>query len=259
MRVALLLSVAVSLLASCRRPQKAKIECKRPVAVNAEAGSIWWFGEMHGTNESPAFLGDVACAVAQQEHHVQVALEIWNSEQPSIDRFLETGDRAKLLAGPFWSQHDGRSSTAMLELLDRLRWLKRAGARIDVIAYDITNQPDRDQAMAIKVLAARDERGVIVGLSGNIHSRRTKWNETTPLVMHLVDAKLPVKTHDVAAEGGTMWACMATPDHEPTCGEHPMSKDDKVGTPWTFGPAKDPSHDGVYYVGPTKAAFPAKP
>jgi hypothetical protein len=214
---------------------------------------------MHGTQESPAFLGDVACAVAQQEHHVQVALEIWNTEQPAIDRFLATGDRATLLAGPFWSQHDGRSSTAMVELLDRVRWLQRAGAKIDVVAYDVTSQPDRDQAMAIKVLAARDDRGVIVGLSGNIHSRRTRWNETTPLVAHLVDAKLQVKTHDVAAAGGTMWACRATPDHEPVCGEHPMSKDDSPGTPWTLGPKRDDSHDGVYYVGATKAAFPAKP
>lgn len=243
----------------CSRPQKPQLDCKRPVQINAEAGSVWWFGEMHGTVESPAFVGDVACAVAQQGHHVQVALEIWNSEQRAIDAFMETGDRAKLLAGPYWAQHDGRSSTAMLDLIDRVRWLRRAGARIDIVAYDITDKPDRDEAMAIKVLAARDAAGVIVGLSGNIHSRRTKWNEVTPLVTHLVDAKLLVRTHDVSAAGGTMWACIAVGDHEPECGEHPMAKDDAAGTPWTLGPAKDPSHDGVYYVGPTKAAFPAKP
>ena len=95
--------------------------------------------------------------------------------------------------------------------------------------------------------------------AGNIHSRKQKWNEVTPLVMHLVGAKLPVKTHDVSAAGGTFWACMAVGDGEPTCGENPMSADPKSGTPWTLGPPRDESHDGVYYVGKTTAAFPARP
>ncbi len=251
--------VAIVVAAVGCRPGKPKLDCKRPVQITAEAGSVWWFGEMHGTVESPAFIGDVACAVAQAGQHVQVGLEIWNTEQRAIDRFLENGERDALLAGPFWTAHDGRSSTAMVDLLDRVRWLRRAGARVDVIAYDVTNKPDRDEAMAIKVLASRDAYGVFIGLSGNIHSRRTKWNETTPLVSHLVDAKLPVRTHDVSASGGSMWACMATGDSEPVCGEHPMNKDVAAGTPWTLGPPKDASHDGVYYVGATKAAFPAKP
>src|SRR6185503_3198583 len=111
------LAVAAVGTSGCRRPQKPRIECKKPVQLNAEAGSVWWFGEMHGTVESPAFVGDVACAVAQAGHHVQVGLEIWNTEQLAIERFLETGDRNRLLSGPFCAQHDGRSSTAMVELL----------------------------------------------------------------------------------------------------------------------------------------------
>ena len=256
------IAVALLLLAcavSCTRPKKPRLECKRPIQINAEAGSVWWFGEMHGTQESPAFIGDLACAIAQGDHHVQVGLEIWASEQNAIDSFMQNGDRARLLKGPFWAQHDGRSSVAMVDLLDRVRWLKRAGALVDVVAYDITDKPDRDQAMAIKVLSARDAKGVFVGLSGNIHSRKKQWNETKPLVSHLVDAKLNVRTHDVSASGGTIWACIATDDHEPVCGEHPMSKDPKAGTPWTFGPARDDAHDGVYYVGETKASAPARP
>jgi hypothetical protein len=253
------LALALAVVPGCKRPTKAPLVCKRPVAITAEAGSVWWFGEMHGTEESPTFIGDVACSVAQAGYHVQVALEIWATEQTRIEKFLATGDRATLLAGPFWAQHDGRSSAAMVELLDRVRWLRRAGANIDVVAFDVTDKPDRDEAMAIKVLATRHDKGVVVGLSGNIHSRRTKWNATTPLVSHLVDAKLPIKTHDISAAGGTMWSCIATPDHEPVCGEHPMRVDTPPGTPWTFGPPRDDSHDGVYFVGPTKASVPAKP
>jgi len=235
------------------------LTCKRPVAITAKPGDVVWFGEMHGTNESPLFVGDVVCALsADRKNKIQLGLEIWHTEQNAIDRFLEDGDKDKLLKGPFWAQHDGRSSTAMVELLDRVRWLVRGGAKIKVVAYDVTSAPDRDQAMAIKVIGARSEFAIFIGLSGNIHSRKTNWNEVHPLVSHLVDAKLDVKTHDVSPAGGTMWACMATGDSEPVCGEHPMH-DDKTGTPWTLGPAKDPSHDGVYYVGKTSAAFPAKP
>src|SRR5690606_1620762 len=105
-----------------------------------EAGSVWWFGEMHGTEESPAFIGDFACMAAQAGHRVQVGLEIWTAEQGAIELFLDTGERERLLAGPFWAQHDGRSTTAMVEPLDRLRWLRRAGAKIDVVAYDVTDK-----------------------------------------------------------------------------------------------------------------------
>jgi hypothetical protein len=257
MRVVVVLFVAL-VATACTRPKKPQIQCKRPIQITAEVGGVWWFGEMHGTQESPAFIGDVACAVAQADHHVQVGLEIWASEQAAIERYLDNGDRARLLAGPFWAHHDGRSSVAMVELIDRVRWLRKAGAKVDIVAYDITDKPDRDEAMAIKVLASRDAKGVFVGLSGNIHSRKTQWNEVKPLVSHLVDAKLNVRTHDVSASGGTIWACMATDDHEPVCGEHPMSKDEKSGTPWTLGPPRDDAHHGVYYVGETKASPPAR-
>jgi hypothetical protein len=41
-------------------------------------------------------------------------------------------------------------------------------------------------------------------------------------------------------------------------GEHSMPHDPKSGTPWTLGPPRDDSHDGVYFVGNTTAAPPAR-
>jgi hypothetical protein len=77
-------------------------------------------------------------------------------------------------------------------------------------------------------------------------------------VANLVAMKLPVTTYNVSPSGGEMWACIGTPDHEPECGAHPIGGE-AGGEPWTLGPARDPAHDGVYFVGKTTAAPPAKP
>jgi len=252
-------------LAACGGRQ-AKHTCDKPVIgiePHLKAGAIVWFGEMHGTEESPRFVGDVACQAAKVAR-VQLGLEIWKDEQPRFDAYLKSkgtpADRNALVDGPFWQQADGRSSQAMVTLVERVRVLRAAGAAIDIVLYDDPIE-NRDEAMAKRVIAVRDSKAIFVALSGNVHSRRTngtQWDPNlVPTVAHLVAAKLPVTTFNVSARGGTLWACMATPDHEPDCGEHP-NHDDGPGTPWTLGLPRDDAHDGVYFVGPTKASYPAK-
>lgn len=239
--------------------------CEREVgglATQLRRGAIVWFGEMHGTEESPRFVGDAACQAAKVGH-VQLGLEIPHRETALVEQYLRSkgsaDDRDALLAGAFWRQHDGRSSRAMADLIERVRVLRGAGAKIDLVLFDGPGNP-RDEAMAKLVMKLRDPQAIFVALSGNVHSRRTKgtrWDpELVPTVAHLVAANLPVTTFNVSAAGGTIWACMATDDHEPECREHPNNHDGD-GTPWTLGPPRDPAHDGVYFVGATKASFPA--
>ena len=243
-------------------------DCANPIAgldAHIAPGRLLWFGEMHGTEESPRFVGDVACQAARSGR-VQLGLEIWGDEQARIAAYVRSdgtaADRAALLDGPFWVQHDGRSSHAMVALLERVRLLRRDGASIDVVAYDVPYALDRDKAMADSIQNMRDAKAVFVGLSGNIHSRRTTgtpWNrDLVPTIAHLVARNLPVATFDVSSDGGMMWACMSTENHDAVCGEHPNRKGSVPGTPWTLGPARDDTHDGVYFVGPTKATAPAR-
>lgn len=244
------------MLAACGGRDKT-IECGKPIAgLPLRAGNIVWFGEMHGTEESPRFVGDVACQ-ASQVARVQLGLEVPHEEQSRFDRYLASGgstaDREALLAGPFWAQADGRSSKAMVTLVERVRVLRNAGAKIDLVAYD-DPVPSRDLAMAEMVIKRRDSHAIFVALSGNLHSRK----KGTFTVAHLVERKLPVTTYNVSASGGEFWACMATPDHEPVCGVHPNSDDGGKGAPWTLGPPRDDAHDGVYFVGKTTASPPAK-
>lgn len=252
--------------AGCRH--RGAPNCERPIAgiePYLHRGAIAWFGEMHGTDESPRFVGDVACQ-AVRAGRVQIGLEIWNAEQPRIDAYVNSdgapADRAALLDGAFWRNHDGRSSEGMLALLERVRVLRHAGAAIDVVAYDVPDAPDRDGAMADFVAKARDANAVFVALSGNVHSRRTKgtpWDpDLVPTVARLVERGLAVTSFDVSSNGGTFWACMAKGPGEPQeCGEHPNRRE--PGEPWTLGPARDSSHDGIYRVGATVASKPARP
>lgn len=222
-----------------------------------------WFGEMHGTNESPRFVGDVACHAAHVAP-VQLGLEIPIDEQGAIDRYLAgpggPADRSALLAGSFWRQHDGRSSTAMAALIERVRALRAAGAKISIVAFD-AGGADRDASMADLVARVRDPHAIWVALSGNIHSRRTRglpWNAAfVPTVAHLVERGLAVTNFDVAATGGTFWACLGPDPEHTVCGEHPLHG--KPGTPWTLGPPRDAAHVGTYHVGTTTAAYPAVP
>ena len=258
--------VTLLAVAACGRGRHAPV-CERSIVgldTHLERGAILWFGEMHGTEESPRFAGDVACHAAH-EGSVQLGLEIPNAEQARIDRYVRSAgdatDRAALLQGEFWREHDGRSSEAMVALIERVRVLRVAGAAIDVVAYDVPWAPDRDAAMAELVGRVRDPKAIFVGLSGNLHSRRTKgtpWNpDLVPMVAHLVAHGLAVTTFDVAANGGTFWGCISDGPGEPQqCGEHENSRGES-GEPWTLGPPRDPSHDGVYRVGATTASRPA--
>ncbi|HSD88743.1 MAG TPA: hypothetical protein VLB44_14545 [Kofleriaceae bacterium] len=224
-----------------------------------EPGHIVWFGEMHGTEESPRFVGDVveqaAAAAATSRHRVQLGLEIAADEQAAIDRYLGDGDRRALIEGPFWHGQDGRSTPAMVALIERVRTLR---ATVSIVAFDARADGDPDRAMADAVMRARDPEALFIGLSGNIHSRRTRWNDITPLVAHLVAAGLPVTTYNVVSAGGTFWGCVSRGPGEPVCGEHRNFADRDASPAWTLGPARDDSHDGVYFVGVTKASPPLR-
>jgi hypothetical protein len=236
------------------------------LAPHLQQGHIVWFGEMHGTEESPRFVGDVVCEAARLGR-VQLGLEIPDAEQSNLDRYVRgaglDADRNALIEGAFWGWHDGRGSHAMVALLELVRVSRIAGAAIEVVAYDAAGAADGEEAMADAVVKARDAGAIFVGLSGNVHSRRikgTSWDpELVPTVAHLVARGLSVMTFNVSSRGGTMWAIMGTRDQEPRCGVHPLSDHGDDAPVWTIGLSGDDAHDGKYYVGRATASHPARP
>ena len=181
------------------------------------------FGELHGTDRSPAAFGAVACRVARERGGLVVGLEISHREQERIERFL-AGDggpeaRRGLLAGEFWSDHqDGRQSRAMLALLDRLRLLRQEGEDVAVVAFDPLPAVDpaaREEHLARRLAAARQQHAgrPFLVLTGNLHGRTvvgTPWDaDFLPMGARLERAGVEVWGVDLRHAGGTAWLCLA--------------------------------------------------
>jgi hypothetical protein len=181
-------------------------------AVLTSPAHIIWFGEIHGTAESPAFFGNVVCA-AGRGHPVVVALERLPEEDRQTQAFLAVPDKDEatsvLLSGPQWRSRlqDGRSSAAMLALMQRLREYKAAGLVADVVLIDDWSRggdDKRDAAMAdiVKASLAKHPGARILVYSGNAHGK--KGGPPQHAAGHLPEDD--VYSVNIQIENGTSWS-----------------------------------------------------
>jgi hypothetical protein len=186
-------------------------------------GEVLLFGELHGTEEIPVVFGEAVCAVAREGTPVAVGLEIARSEQAAVDTFLASGGGAAAVEALTGTPHftrdyqDGRSSRAMLGLLERLRQLRGAGLPLEVLPVDLDpaqRAPDRDRGMADNLAAAARAHpaSVTMALVGEVHAWKAKgapWKKDfTPMGRHLVEMGLPVRSLGRATPAGTAWVCL---------------------------------------------------
>ncbi|MBN9479527.1 MAG: hypothetical protein J0I52_04755 [Bordetella sp.] len=226
-------------------------------------------GEMHGTTETPAAFADMVCA-ARDQGPVTVALEFSESMQPTLDAFMEAQSeeaaRAILAAypsGPF-VHHDGRGSVAMLDLLLRLRAMRRETPSLKVVAFapDSPYVPgfsqsyydlDMGHRLATAAREAPDSRMLV--LVGNMHAQRKvieSWS-LTPAVVHLPSAEV-ISLYAVQ-QGGTAWNC-----RREGCGPSPLPEAyDSAARGVIVQPYGGGAFDGVLALGPTTASGPAEP
>lgn len=240
-------------------PARASEPCRWPAAMPSPA--VVLVGEIHGTDQAPAFVGELACAAAAEGTAVTVALEISAREQARLDAYLASAGtpdaRAALLAGPFWtrSTQDGRSSTAMLALLERLRRLHADGRRIAVIAVDEERAGTRDVDMAEHITRAVHPGGRVIALLGNVHASQRLGRPNLPDYVpagYLLRALAPLGVR-VGARGGEAWVCA------PTCGVLAVG-DQRVGDgPIGYATADRArsGYDGSYTVPVYTASLPA--
>lgn len=178
------------------------------------------FGEIHGTTEIPAFVGDVVCLAARDGRRVVLGVEMRPQDADApIARYLASkgtaADRAQLIADWLPAVPDARSSEAMADLIVRVRALQRAGARISVLSFDpvgpAAGAPEaREQAMADTLRqAAEAQPGVrLLILTGGAHARHGVLgpNGTIASMTTRLPAGVAV-TVGVAPQGGTIWNC----------------------------------------------------
>lgn len=192
-------------------------------------------GEMHGSEETP----DLLVSVLRQGSGKPwlLGLEIPRQEQARIDAFLGSDGsgpaRAALVAGEFWTRQaqDGRSSAAMLRLIDAVRALNRSGRDIRIVCFDdlaaADDGRDRDAHMAAALRAAltAERHRRAIALMGNYHARIGRgapWNAQQEFLgWHLRD--LEPLSIDVGAPTGSSWVC------NPECGVYAFGKERAPG------------------------------
>jgi len=190
-------------------------------------------GEIHGTQESPAFITGLVSLLSLQKKTVLLALEINQENQSQVDAFLQDGDLEKLKQAPFFQREfqDGRSSWAMANILLYVRDLKNVVVRCFDPASHSSDGQDRDSKMAINLRSFYNSLNpsIMVVLAGNIHSKAsigTPWNELfRPMAYELFSqAGSPFEKSDILAIKqrylkGFAWICL----NQTSCGKTPIN------------------------------------
>ena len=196
-----------------------------------QQGALVIYGELHGTNEIPAYFGDVV-EKAAQSRRVHVGLEL-------------PGERGPIWTDPFQS---GRTSVAMRKLIQRLRALPN----VDLFWFDST-APDRDGAMADNISAERAKapHDLYLVLVGNLHARKkpgAPWDDKVRwMAVRLAERESNLTTYDARYGEGSAWICQGnTPDKCAATHLRGMPPD-----------APHEGYDGTYFVGAITASDPA--
>jgi len=150
---------------------------------------------------------------------------------------------------------DGRSSKAILALLDRLRLLAQSGLnlRIALIDGSFGEEAQRDPGMAANVSAAiaKAPRAVALILVGNLHAKvdSERW-----MAWHLAKRHPRLRTLNVAHSGGSAWVCTGS-----GCGPMDLSGKDRGAERFVelLAQPDDQGYGGLVYLGPVTASPPA--
>lgn len=223
------------------------------------------FGEIHGTAEIAPLVADVVCLAARRGP-VVLALELDETLQPNIDAFLASDGGvqalARLGANGDWTDHsDGRVSSALIALLERLRVMRRSGLDVAIRLVDSQRRDPtlgRDGIMAQNLAAIVSERPdvLVISLGGNAHARRLHRfaNGRLRLSAAAILGRERTVSLDLDAVGGAAWFCS-----DDGCGAHGL--DGVVAIPRRGVRPADPreSVDVDFFYSPGVALTPAEP
>lgn len=252
------------------------------------------FGELHGTNEGPRFVGSLACALARQNKRVLVAIEHNASDNAALQAAWNADDfEEKLAKLGFAGRSDGVASKAMFDMIVGLHLLKESGLPVDIVAFngfrderqqsrlaDLPGQGPHEAAQAENIATASMAHSYddVLVLVGKLHAQKTTISrhgiEFDPMARRLSQYGKVVSLKMRHADG-TAWNCQLKPGTDPTstvmrpedldCGAHPSKGEQAFGPdPFigleeadnVYGP---PVFDGFFWIGPISASPPRTP
>ena len=255
------------------------------------------FGEVHGSVEAPALVGDVACTLAFDGERVLVGVELNATDDAALQAAWKLPDDrfAAALARIGWAgRRDGVASRAMAALLLRLHRLSAGGRVVDVVAFDGLRDADQArrfaslpgqgpheaaQAENIRLTDAGRYDHVLV-LVGTLHAGKQPMTSgaTTfePMAMRL-SPRATLTSLLMREGGGTIWNCLSRPGSSLTpgtalpaatsdCGVHPAVASAALAGPAPSlglgtapGAMPDPAYDGWFWLGRITASPPFRP
>ncbi len=185
------------------------------------------FGEMHGIQEIPVFVGDQVELLLDTGKSVRMGLEFNSNDTDALNAaMLVQDDEAlhdALMALPQWREGtDARNGMAMAAMLQRLgRLSSQYPGQLTVFAYDIafdqfTSTNSRDAHMAAIIGRHRtlaDDSDYVLVLAGNAHAFAAPgapWDEDFRSMVVQLKPQHPVISLRNAQSGGEAWLC--TPD-----------------------------------------------
>ena len=270
--------LAAALMAAASHTFAADCEPQTQIDVSTIKPRVILVGEMHGTEQAPAFVGDLVCSLLKAGRPVILALERFDNEQQALSQYIDSegipADRDALIGQGMWSwpMQDGRSSVAVLALIEKIRQLRHAGQPVGLLAMQhsvklplqqlgpqakgladglSSRMNDRFMADALAGAASAYGNYTIVALAGNLHTstKPSSWSAPgyQPMAQVLGEL-LPTFVIGLnASEGGSSWFCTGPND----CGAHKVLP----------GPlyAAEGQIDAVAQIGKVSASPPAKP
>ena len=250
--------------------------------VTAQEPRFVVFGELHGTKETPAFIGNLLCALAQRGERVLLAIELSSTDDPGLQAvwgqpFEGFADALRKETWPV--RQDGVGSEAMLDLVVEARRLKNSGHDIAITAFSGVKDEDQQkrfahlpgqgpheaaQAENIFDAAEAGEFDLVIALVGNLHARKntiSRGDITYDPMAKRLSALGSVVSLNARYGAGSFWACI-NEDGESSCKSRPTSGYEVANEaphialdPRPEG-ERDPRYDGYFWVGPISASAP---
>ncbi|KQV53937.1 MULTISPECIES: hypothetical protein [unclassified Duganella] len=211
------------------------------------------FGEMHGTNEIPAFFSACVREFVEHGEPVRVFLEFDASDTEHTAQYLRGEiDEAALLSSPRWRRLDGRTSRAMLEL-------HRALKGVQVVGFaPLYGVADINAGMGENFLQHRLENGYNLVLVGGVHAQVSAGKgdvyASVPFGQYIQARSKNVLSLNARYTRGNAWTCSPYCDASPLAGNEPTGATParSIG----FG-GNDRRFDGYFSVGAATASPPA--
>jgi len=260
--------------------------------LTPQKSEIIVIGEVHGMTAPPEFVSALVCHSLAQGVETTLALEMADDDG-SLSTFMisDGGEEAQraLYKDDMWTTGftDGRSSTAMFDLIDTARVIMGKNDSLDVGFFasgtfevdDDATRSERSSAwekhMADNIVKMSKASNRTIVLVGNLHARFGKNtfrdNNYTLMAEYLPRDK--TRTFNALSAPGTVWNCIfqnktcesrSSRGHVPA--DHPILQEERFRVlladelEGSLGEAfgYNPSHyDGLIYMGAADAAPPA--